>query len=155
MKRHILPLFSGLLALLLPMYAPLTGATHPQLQAEAGNYRVFLGVIPAARIAEYPDLVPHGHPTKSGKNLYHVELAVYDKSTGQRVEDASVMVTSVAFGLSARRKAMQRMEMAGAITYCNYFRMLPGDHYTFNVDIRRAAWDAPLQLELAYGQVAH
>ena len=65
MDRLTPSLLSGLLAGLLLAYSPLIGAAHPQMETEVGDYTVHLGVIPADRIAEYPDLVPHGHPIKT------------------------------------------------------------------------------------------
>ena len=155
MSRHTPSLLSGLLAGLLLAYSPLIGAAHPQLETEVGDYKVHFGVIPADRIAEYPDLVPHDHPIKSGKNLYHVLIAVYNKTTGRRVDDATVKVTLEALGLNTRRKSLHPVEMGGAITYCNFFYMQPGDHYTFDLDIQRTAWQKPLHVELDYGQIAH
>ena len=155
MDRLTPSLLSGLLAGLLLAYSPLIGAAHPQMETEIGDYTIHIGVIPADRIAEYPDLVPHGHPIKTGKNLYHVLIAVYDKTTGQRVDDASVALTLEALGLNTRRKSMHRVEMAGAITYCSFFQMQPGDYYTIDLDIQRANWQKPLHVELDYGQVAH
>ncbi len=154
MDRFIPSLLSGLLAGLLLAYSPLIGAAHPQLEAEVGDYTVHFGVVPANRIAEYPDLVPSDHPIKTGKNLYHVAVAVYGKS-GQRVENATIKATLEALGLNAMRKGLHRMDMNGAITYCNFFQMQPGDYYTVNLDIQRAAWQKPLHVELDYGQVAH
>lgn len=153
MNKHSLALCGGTLAGVLLLFTPLATAVHPQMKTVAGDYTVYLGVVPAKRLAEYPDLVPHDHPLQSGMDNYHVEMAVIDRNTGQRVEDAEVWATLEALGLNARRKTMHRMEMAGAVTYCNYFRMQPGDHYTFSVDVRRPAWSKSLQLDIAYGQV--
>jgi hypothetical protein len=132
-------------------YSPLAGAGHPELETQAGDYKVHLGVVPADRIAKYPDLVPHDHPIKAGKDLYHVLVAMYDKS-GQRVDDVTVKATLEALGLNAIRKGLHRVEMDGAITYCNFFHLQPGDYYTIDLDIRRTAWQAPLHVKLDYGQ---
>lgn len=153
MNRDSPPLIGGLLAVLLLAVTPQAGASHPQFRTEVGNYTVFLGVVPAAHIAETPDLVPRGHPVKHGANQYHVELAVVDRRTGQRIEDAVVRVTATALGLNARRVTLHRMEMAGTVTYCNYFRLQPGDFYRFDLVISRAAWATPLEVSLDYGQV--
>lgn len=153
MNRHSPPLIGGLLAVLLLASIPQAGAAHPQFRTDVGDYTVFLGVVPAERIAETPDLVPRGHPVKHGADQFHVELAVVDRRSGQRIEDAEVRVTATALGLNARRVRLQRMEMAGTVTYCNYFRLLPGDFYRFDLSIDRAAWATPLQVSLDYGQV--
>jgi hypothetical protein len=154
MNRHIPPFLGGLLATLLLAYAPQAGADHPQLQEHVGDYDVFLGVIPAQRIADFPDLVPHDHPIKSGTNQYHLELAVIDRRTGQRIDDAEVRVTATALGFNAKRFDLNRMEMAGAVTYCNYVRLQPGDFYRFDMAIEREAWTTPLEVSLDYGQLA-
>jgi hypothetical protein len=146
-------MIGGLLAALLLAATPQAGAAHPQYRTEVGDYTVFLGVVPAERIAKTPDLVPRGHPVKHGANQYHVELAVVDRRTGQRIEDAVVRVTATALGLNARRVTLHRMEMAGTVTYCNYFRLQPGDFYRFDLAISRAAWATPLEVSLDYGQV--
>lgn len=153
MNRHSPPMIGGLLAALLLAATPQAGAAHPQYRTEVGDYTVFLGVVPAERIAKTPDLVPRGHPVKHGANQYHVELAVVDRRTGQRIEDAVVRVTATALGLNARRVTLHRMEMAGTVTYCNYFRLQPGDFYRFDLAISRAAWATPLEVSLDYGQV--
>jgi hypothetical protein len=153
MNRHSPPTIGGLLAVLLLASIPQAGAAHPQFRTEVGDYTIFLGVVPAARIAAAPDLVPRGHPVKHGANQYHVELAVVDRRTGQRIEDAVVRVTATALGLNARRVTLHRMEMAGTVTYCNYFRLQPGDFYRFDLAISRVAWATPLEVSLDYGQV--
>ena len=154
MNRYTPPLLGGLLVALLLAYTPQATADHPQLRTSAGYYDLFLGVVPAQRIAQYPDLVPHDHPIVSGANRYHLELAVIDRRTGQRVDDAEVRVAANALGLNARNLELNRMEMAGAVTYCGYVRLQPGDFYRFDVAIEREAWSAPLEATLDYGQVA-
>lgn len=74
--------------------------------------------------------------TRGGPHEQHVVVAIFDTASGERVEDASVVVTVSGLGhVGHRRIALEPMAIAGTVTY-GAFVDLPGrDRYQLEVDI--------------------
>ena len=136
-SNHLKGILVSLLALLLAGFATATSATHPGMSQEFGGITVHLGVAPTDRLAAHPELLPKGHPAPpSGKDMYHLLVAVFDNATGERITDARVEATVIPLGLAGRTKSMMPGAPAGMVTYCNFFRLTSGDSYVVKVGIR-------------------
>jgi hypothetical protein len=69
--------------------------------------------------------------------MYHILVALFDKSTGRRIDGAVVEATVAPFGLSGPTRIMYPTAPAGMINYCNWFRLSSGDIYVIHVTVRR------------------
>lgn len=127
--------------------------------ADVDNYKtvdgltVYLGVLPASMIRGHEDghleAAMHGGVPR-GSHAYHVMVAVFDAESGERIEDALVQAEVAPLGLSATRKALDVMVIAGATTYGNYFTMRGDGEYRISVSIARPGVIRPVALEFTY-----
>jgi hypothetical protein len=102
---------------------------------QVNGMSIHLGVVPARLLAEHPDQLPPGHPVRMGANDYHVVLAVFDSKTGQRITDAEIKASMAQPTASGKSLRMEPKAWAGAVTYCNYFKMKAKQDYDVRVDI--------------------
>jgi hypothetical protein len=97
-----------------------------------GGVAIYLGVVPAAMVQghppDHPERKMHGG-VASGRSQQHVLVAIFDASTGTRIEDAVVTAKVGEPGLAVVEKRLEPMPIAGAMSYGNYFPMAaPGPH---------------------------
>jgi hypothetical protein len=106
---------------------------------------IYIGVMPAEIIQghpnEHPEKKMHGGVPKKG-HRDHVVVALFDKDTGQRIEDATVHGILVEPGLRKQKKSLEPMKIAGTITYGNYFDM--PDNSTYHIKIEVLRTDKPV-----------
>jgi hypothetical protein len=118
-----------------------------------GGLTVYLGVLPASMIRGHDE--GHSEATMHdgvprGSHVYHVMVAVFDAESGERIENAVVQAEVAPFGLSAVRKSLDVMVIAGATTYGNYFTMRGDGIYRISVSTARPGAVNPVALEFAY-----
>ncbi len=110
--------------------------------AEVGQYRVadglalYLGVIPA-EIIRGQDEGMHGTGAARGKHLNHIVVAVFDATTGERITDAEVSARVAEVGLAGREKSLEKMSIAGTVSFGNYFDLRGSGPYRIEVRVRR------------------
>lgn len=138
----------------------LTGlAAGPLQAADPGQYRiadgfsVYLGVLPAQMVAGHPP----GHPeatmhdgAPAGEHSYHLMIAVFEADSGARVSDLEATARVSALGLVGPRRTLEPMEIAGAITFGNYFELSGGGPYRIDVEFRRVGAAEPVQVRFEY-----
>ena len=138
-KALTIALFGVLFACALVLFSSATSADHLGQTQTVNGLDVYLGVVSAEALRQRPDSYPYHEQAKlpSGKNVYHVMLALFDKISGERITDAVVeaRVAPLAFGGPTR--PLEPTLVAGALTYCNYFRISPSDTYVIQAEIRR------------------
>jgi len=101
---------------------------------------IYLGVVPAQMIQGHPkehlESEMHGGvPIKDHRD--HVVVALFEDTTGKRIEDAQVTGSVMELGLAAQNKKFEAMEIADTITYGNYFDMPSKQTYHIKLRIRR------------------
>lgn len=139
MSRNLLnALFGSLLVGFVAMSPAASSAGHLGQSQVANGMAIYLGVMPAERLTEHPDWYPAHERSKipSGKNIYHVMLALFSHSTGKRITNADVEVRVSLLGLSGQKKHLDPTLVAGVITYCNYFMLSPQETYVVRAQIR-------------------
>lgn len=111
-------------------------------EAPSQRLSAHLGVLPADVLEERygPDSaeVKAFGDIPERADTYLVTVAVADRASGERIEDADVTATVAPLGLSGSRKRLQRATLAGAVTYGNYFRMPKSGIYQVDVVVRRS-----------------
>jgi hypothetical protein len=90
------------------------------------NVEIYLGLIPAEMIrghpAQHAEASMHGgRPSASGE--YHVLIALFDAASGARITNAETTARVPEIGLGGEEEKLEPMEIAGTVTYGNYFRM--------------------------------
>ena len=86
----------------------------------------YLGVIPAEIIlghpAEHPESIMHGSARKSSGSR-HIVVALFDAETSERITDAKVSARVEQLGLTVEQKDLEPMQIAGTVSYGNFFAM--------------------------------
>lgn len=118
-----------------------------------GGLDVFYGLVPAKMLTERPaDHVERemhsGSSRRSGQ--YHLIVSLFDVETSRRVESAQVSARVSEPGLAPQRKLLEPMQIAGTVTYGNFFSMPGPGRYQIEVEIRRHADSRPVQAVFVY-----
>ena len=148
MKLRTLIASAGLLVLL-PVFAQ--GVDEDGYKI-ADGLAVYLGVLPAAMIQghqTHPEERMHGGVPR-GRHAYHVVAAVFDAVTGERIENAMVQARVMPRRLAAETRALVPMEIAGTVTYGNYFTMGGNDPYRIEMSIARSGTATPVAVTFSY-----
>jgi hypothetical protein len=138
--RHIGFGFAALWLALVALIGPAAAQQTPSFES-AGGLTVYLGIVPAEIVRGYaperPESMMHRFVLQQGRHEYHVMVAIFDGATGGRISDATVTAQVSALGLSGPRKKLEPMEVAGAMTYGNFFDLPGPDLYTVGLEVRR------------------
>ncbi len=138
-KALAVALFGALFACALVVFSSATSADHLGQTQTVNGLDIYLGVVSAEALRQHPDRYPYHEQAKlpSGKDMYHVMLALFDKASGERITDAVVKARVAPLALGGPTRPLEPTLVAGALTYCNYFRILPSDTYVIQAEIRR------------------
>ena len=114
---------------------------------------VYLGVLPAAMTRghreTHPESTMHGG-TPSGRHVYHVMVAIFEDASGKRIGDAEVKAQVSGVGLIGSWKTLEPMQIAGTVTYGNYFALPGRDVYRIRVEMHRPGAPEPLRADFVY-----
>ncbi len=138
-KAYLIALFGTLFAFSLVAFSGAYSADHVGQTLTIDGMDVYLGLMPVDTLRQYPDRYPMHRPEKfpPGKHVYHVMLALFDHSSGERITDAVVDASVAPLAFFERKKNLHPTVVAGALTYCNYFRIGLLDIYVIRAEIRR------------------
>jgi hypothetical protein len=129
------------------LVATLTARAADDNYKIVGGLAVYLGVLPAALVRGHQGM--HGD-VSSGPHAYHVVAAVFDASTGARIEDAKVEARVTPRRLASEARALEPMKIAGTVTYGNYFTMGGADPYRIELSISPPGGGQPVKVEFTY-----
>ncbi|MDZ7829197.1 MAG: twin transmembrane helix small protein [Halofilum sp. (in: g-proteobacteria)] len=123
-------------------------------EQQSDRLMVDLGVMPADVIAERygPDSAEaraFGGISDTADS-YLVTVAVRDRETSHRVDDARVTATVGQLGLSGTTKTLQAAEFSGALTFGNYFRLPKAAIYRIDLRVERPGVDGTDVVRLQY-----
>ena len=127
-------------------------------RADDGDYKtadglaIYLGVLPAAMLQghqTHPEERMHGGVPR-GRHAYHLVAAVFDAATGKRIEDAMVQARVMPRGVASETRALEPMEIAGTVTYGNYFTMGGDDPYRIEISITRSGTATSVAVTFSY-----
>ena len=135
-----LPLHSLLPAIVLLLWTLQAPAAEPGQPLRADGMELFYGVMPAEIIRGHPNehserKMHGGVPRGSGQ--HHLIVSLFDVKTGQRIENAQVSARIGELGLTPQSKKLEPMQLAGTVTYGNFFAMTSPGPYRIEIDVRR------------------
>lgn len=124
-----------------------------ELYKTVDGVAVYLGVVPAEIVQGHPkehtEAQMHGGPPDM-RGRYHVMVALFEQATGERITDAQLTATVGALGLAGAEKKLERMIVAGATTYGNYFAMPNPGPYRIDISIRQPGKARDIQVVFDY-----
>ena len=120
----------------------------------AAGLAVYLGVLPAAMLRGHAghrgDAGMHGGVPR-GRSEHHLVVAVFDASSGARIEDADVNATVSEPGhVAETRLRLEPMRLADTVTYGGFAALPSPGHYTIGIEIRRPGAERPAQVAFDY-----
>lgn len=141
------------LATLLATFAIAGAVAAADYFKTAGNFAVYLGVVPAEMVLghspEHPKGKMHGGVPFSGRQ-HHVVIAIFDTKDGTRIDNAEVTARVGAIGLGATEKKLERMIIANTVSFGNYFDMSGTGPYRIEIEIRRPGSSGVVQTSFDY-----
>ncbi len=117
---------------------------------------VHFGIMPAekAQSADRGANAPTESASGPARASYHLVVALFDKSTGERIDDATVTakVTSPSHKSRAgtQVKPLQEMRINDTTTYGNYFDMPWQGRYRIDLSVKRKGRAEPIPVRLKY-----
>ena len=132
--------------------SPVARAATGERVAVADGTTVYIGVVSAdvirAHPKDYPQSVQRAAP--SGPAQYYVTVALFDASSGQRIDDAVVTARVSTTTAASPEKTLKPVTIAKALTYGNYFPMGGAGTYTITVHIKRPSAADVTQAQFEY-----
>ncbi len=123
-------------------------AAGPSQVQTAEGLTVYIGLLPAAIIKGYPETMMHGGKP-SGRDEFHLIVAIFDAANGQRVSDATVSARVAEAGLVGQTRQLAPMPIAGVVTYGGYFALPPMARYVVRIVVTRAG-GSPATFDFTY-----
>lgn len=143
----------GLFWIVLVVFAVVAapGSTAPREPYQtAGDVTVYLGVIPGPVVRGHPPRQMHGGAA-GGLDEYHLTVALFERGSGARIENAEVWATISGLGhVGTTRLQLKPMSIADTITYGGFVRMTGKDRYTISVEAHRPESKTPLKVQFTY-----
>ncbi len=104
--------------------------------AEVDGVTIYLAVLPAEMLRGFPsgseESRMHGGVPR-GKHIHHVQVALFDTQTGDRIDGAQVTATVAEIGLGGVTKTLQPFTIGDALTYGQYFEFEKRLHFDVNI----------------------
>lgn len=129
-------------------------AIGDELSATADGVTAYLGVVPAqiARASLTPHVGPErdAHGRLIASDSHHVVIALFNNTTGARIENAQVSATLVAPDKYTSSKRLEPMRINDTVTYGNTFDLSGADEYRFHVEVRLVSRDEPVKFVFRY-----
>lgn len=109
---------------------------------------IYLGVVPCELI-HGPERQMHGGVPKI-LHCHHVMVALFDNTSGKRIENAKVTARvrePGVSGVSGVMKALEPMPIAGSMTYGNFFPIPAAGEFLIDVKISRPGSSRMIETE--------
>ncbi|WP_114809059.1 hypothetical protein [Paraburkholderia kururiensis] len=119
---------------------------------------VHFGVVPAerAQAVEGSASAPAETVSAPARGSYHLVVALYDKPTGARIDDATVTAKVTRpgpkSGPKVQVKTLQPLKVNDTVTYGNYFDMPWQGRYRIDLSIKRKDSADATNVRLTYDQ---
>jgi len=85
---------------------------------------IYYAVLPAEMLRVFPSGSEEGRMhggIPSGKHIHHVQIALFNAKTNERITDFRVAVTVAEVGLGSIERDLEPFQVGDAVTYGNYF----------------------------------
>lgn len=119
----------------------------------ADGLLIYYSVIPAEMIRTYPknseESRMHGG-IPDGRHIHHIQVALFDAKTNERITDAHATATISEPGLAGSTVELEPFSVQGAITYGNYFKFLNLVTYTIEIRVEHSGFAKVVEERFEY-----
>jgi hypothetical protein len=138
---------------ILALAASIAAPAYADHSRTVNGYTVYLGVVPAEIIRGHepghPERQMHGGlPYRRGQQ--HIMVVIFETANGKRITDARVVARVSETGLAPVQKPLEPMEIAGAMSFGNYFSMGGAGPYSIKVTFELPVAKQKLETEFRY-----
>ena len=141
----------GLAALLITTSVR-SGSAEETNSRVVDNVHIYLGIMPAAIMARtHPTTHTEGamhSGVRSRADQYHILIALFNETTGERISNATVRARVAEVGLGGEEKPLEPMKINDTTTYGNYFTMKGTGVSRINVVVRMPG--APREINVTF-----
>lgn len=120
----------------------------------ADGITAYLGVVPASLVRGHPSTHPEGAMhggTRGASYERHILVALFDSKSFKRITEAEVTATVEGLGHIGRvTKKLERMNIADAPTFGEFFSMPGSDIYSIRLEIVAAGYPKPVTIRFSY-----
>lgn len=111
------------------------------------------GVVPSARAVPAHKQNPGGERAHGGTpslDAYHLDVALFDAATKQRITKAKVWGTVRELNTAGKRKRLDAEAFGNAVSYGNYFSIKGEGPFRIVIEVEVPGRKAPVQAEFDY-----
>lgn len=152
-RSAALALLSGIGFAALPEPAVAQGAPD-DTSLTVDGILAYLGVMPAAIVRGHPRSHPEGAMhggVPDGRHQYHVILALFDATSGKRIETAKVALTLMGLGhIGGTRLDLEPMTIANTVTWGTFVELPGKDLYELTFEVRIEGRSDPVVFPFRY-----
>ena len=107
--------------------------------ARSGDLVAYVGIVPAAVAREHmaADATPQHPPPKANVDLHHLVVALFDATSGARIEQAEVIATHLSPRRQPVRRVLSPMRTGDVISFGGEFEISKGSGHLFEIEARR------------------
>lgn len=128
----------------------------PRDAQTVGGMTIYIGVIPSEFVRDHstapgdPQALHGGTPPNRGS--HHLVVALFDATTDARITDARIRAGVAShFADPVPQTMLEPMEIAGTMSYGNFFQMPGNADWKIRLEIQRPSSTAPVRVDFAYG----
>ncbi len=109
-----------------------------QVRIDKGGVTLYWGLVPAAVVAQKHSVEDlHGGPPKTGGQVHHLVIALFDSASGRRIDDAVVRAQLSESGIvDEAPKYLTPMKVNEQASYGQIFGVAKDGPYRFKVWVR-------------------
>lgn len=141
-----------------PVRARYTVPTEAAVPAErrkvVDGIDIVYGIVPAARAVPAHKQNPGGERahggTPSGRDVYHLDVALFDAASRARITDAKVRATVRELNTAGKRKTLDAEAFGGAVSYGNYFTLKGEGPFRIIVEVRLPGRKKAVEAQFEY-----
>ncbi len=142
----------GVLVLLLALASLAVRAVENNQHKIVDGLSIYVGVLPTEMLLghqEHLEREMHGG-VPAGTNRYHIVVALFDTTSGQRITQAQVKIGVASIGMAAARQKAEPMLVNNLVTYGNYVVLPDQGTYKIQIEIRRPGAGKSIEVEFDY-----
>lgn len=118
-----------------------SGAAYAQVSSDyavVDDVTIYYAILPAEMLRSFPagsqEARMHGG-VPGGKHVHHVQIALFDTTTGQRITDASVTATIQEEGLGGADYSLDPFLVGDALTFGGYVEFQKASLYDISLRV--------------------
>lgn len=133
---------------------PAEAAVPAERRKVVDGIDIVYGIVPAERAVPAHKQTAGGERahggTPSGRDVYHLDVALFDAASRARISNAKVRATVRELNTAGKRKKLDAETFGSAVSYGNYFTLKGEGPFRIVVDVRLPGRKKAVEAEFEY-----